>query len=160
MTRMSDSGRRRKKSESATVNTTTHARPGRPAIGHVAADITTGNPLQLLIARRMVELGVDGKPLSLAQVVARSGKRGGRPRVSKPTVSNVVSGKAVKLQPDTVEGLAKALDLAPATIEAAISQAVTVQMTVPGRLQRLSPEAWHQLMEFGDYLLEREGKKR
>lgn len=159
MTRVSSRGHGNDRSQSDSVNTTKRG-PGRPPVGYVALEVTSGNPLQVLVAQRMRDLGSPGQPLSMSQVVARSGKRGGKPGVSKPSVSNILAGRTVALQPQTIEGLARALDVEPRTIRLAIEQAAHIQMELPDRFTRLSPEAWHQLVEYGNFLLEREGKVR
>lgn len=162
MTSRGVSRTRNAKAHSATVKDTKTSKPRkqREFHGEAAANITSGTPLQLLIARRMVEL--DGKgPLSLRDVSARGGTgHRGRPLVSKATVANVLSGKVVALQPETITGLATALQLDESLIVKAIEQTREITMDVPERLKKLSPEAWEKLLDFGDYLLAQERKSR
>src|SRR4051812_33353721 len=119
---------------------------------------TSGNPLQLLLARRMAELGQRGKPMTLREVEEKSGRVAGKFRVSRSTVSNVLNGKAVKLTPETITGLSRALQLDETLIEQAIDQTVALTLELPSKLRRLSPEGWADLLEYGEFLLSREGK--
>lgn len=154
MTAMKDARSRFDSADSATVKTDeTMDRRHNPA----ALNTTSGNPLQLLIAQRMDTLG-DGKPMTLREVEERSGRSGGKFRVSRSTVSNVLNGKAVKLTPETITGLSRALQLDETLIEQAINQTVALTLELPSKLRRLSPEGWRDLLEYGEFLLSREGK--
>lgn len=108
----------------------------------------------------MKEQGADGHALSLQEVVDRAGTKNGRPRISKPTVSTVLRGLSVRLSEDSIAALSKALHLPPQQIRDAIEQSVQVTMDVPERMRKLSPEAWGKLLEYGDFLLQSEGKAR
>lgn len=123
-----------------------------------ALNTTSGNPLQLLIAQRMTYLGKAGRPLTLREVEERSGRVSGRFRVSRSTVSNVLNGKAVKLTPETITGLGRALELEEDLIEQAINQTVALTLDLPAKLRKLSPDGWRDLLEYGEFLLSREGK--
>jgi len=156
MTNVSDGKLRRKRSQSdaMTGNTTTRRR----APGVRQPEITSGNPLQVLLSQRMRELG-DGTPLSYQQVVDRGKDKRGRPRFSKPTVGNILNGKTTRLSDDTIEGLAIALDVDAQLIRDAARQATQVKMALPARAQQLSAEQWDQLVDYLDYLLAT-GKRR
>ena len=145
-------------SQSSTVRTTRTQRwRTRPS---AADSVTHGTPLQLLLANAMKEQGADGHALSLQEVVDRAGTKNGRPRISKPTVSTVLRGLSVRLSEDSIAALSKALHLPPQQIRDAIEQSVQVTMDVPERMRKLSPEAWGKLLEYGDFLLQSEGKAR
>lgn len=158
MTAMKDERGSKIKAQSRTVTTTTGEKADRRHHPRGALNTTSGNPLQLLLAQRMMELGRDGKPLTLRQVEEQSGRVQGRYRVSRSTVSTVLNGKTVKLTPETITGFARALKLEEATIERAIEQATAMTMALPRRLRKLSPEGWRDLLEYGEFLLSREGK--
>lgn len=151
MTPMKDERSGKRKADSAAVTTDQKTRPADPAAA------TTGNPLQLLVAQRITELG-NGKPLTLRQVEEQSGRSHGAYRVSRSTVSNILRGRVVKLTPETITGLARALKVDEALIVQAISQTTALTMALPAKLKKLSPEGWKTLLEYGDYLLQREGK--
>lgn len=123
-----------------------------------ALNIKSGTPLQLLVRDRMIALGVDGRALSLRQVAERSGKRKGRPRLSHVTVGNILHGRTVQLTDDSIAGLARALDVNEDVITKAIAQSVKLTMDLPERLKKLPPEAWSDLLAYGDFLLQRDGK--
>lgn len=150
------------------MTTTTRRGRGRPARGELAATITSGNPLQLLVRDRMLALGKGDTALSLAQVVARAGtktvtedgQRRRQPRLSKATLSLILHGKIVNLRPATVDALAKALDLETATLRKAIDQTRDVTYELPARARLLSPEGWEQVLQMVDFQLEREGKAK
>ena len=155
MTRMKDERPAMSKAHSRTVITEEKTdRRRQPA----ALNTTSGNPLQVLLANRMMQLGADGKPMTLRQVEERSGKTQGRYRVSRSTVSNVLNGKAIKLTPETITGLARALEMDGQLIEQAIEQTQALTMDLPGKLRKLSPEGWADLLAYGEFLLSREGK--
>ena len=150
------------------AGTTTRRGRGRPARGELAATITSGNPLQLLVRDRMLALGPEGTSLSLAQVVERAGtktvveagQRRRTPRLSKATLSLILHGKIVNLRPATVEALAKALEVPAETLQRAIDQTRDVKFELPDRAKKLSPEGWAQVLQMVDFLLEREGKAK
>lgn len=75
---------------------------GRPPKGWLPLD--AGTPLQVLLKKRMTELGQEGPPLSTHEVSARS-----KGLVSANTVSALVRGKVTDPRPQTVEALAIAL---------------------------------------------------
>lgn len=112
-----------------------------------------GNPLQVLLANRMIELGGD-TPLTLQDVVDRAGKRDGYPRISKPTVGNILMGRTTQLRPETIKALARALKLDEAEISRAIDLSTDVSLELPAKLRRsLTADEFRALVAFGEHLV-------
>lgn len=147
MTPVSDSGRQKKRAQSRSVKT---SEPRTWRTGRPPQRVVNGSPLQLLVQSRMDEIGMrdQGFPLSYQQVVDRSGGA-----FSKGTVGFIINGKSRNLTDETIDGLAVALELDAATIREAVRASADQQWALPARVQRLSPEAWDQLLQFADYLL-------
>lgn len=159
MTSASDSARPKRRSQSTAMTGKTARR--RRAPGLPAPTITHGNPLQLLLAQRIRELGErdQGAQLSYQQVVDRGADRRGRPRFSKATFGNILNGKTTRLTDPVIEALAQALEVDEDTVRQAAKQASTTKMELPARVRRLSPEAWEKLLSYADYLLAEDGSR-
>ena len=152
MTRASSRRAAKQQAHSNAMNETTGTRRVRRT-RDAALKARNGNPLQVLLANRMIELGGD-TPLTLQDVVDRAGKRDGYPRISKPTVGNILMGRTTQLRPETIKALAKALRLDEADISRAIDLASDVSLELPAKLRRaLTADEFRALVAFGEHLV-------
>lgn len=158
MTGVSDSARPKSSSHSTAM---TGTRTRRKLPGVRPPEITSGNPLQLMLSQRMRELGEkeQGIPLSYQQVVDRGKDKKGDRRFSKPTIGNILNGKTTRLTDGVIEGIAQALDLDADQVREAARQSAQIQMTLPARAQRLSPDQWQDLLWYMDSLLSRDKRR-
>jgi transcriptional regulator with XRE-family HTH domain len=101
-----------------------------------------GNPLQLLIRARQMELD---RPARQAVRVARKGGHA----LSEGTVSEVLSGKRVNLEPETVKALAAAFELPAKDVQAAARQSqAKVEYRLPPHLEaQLDPQRWAKIVK-------------
>jgi transcriptional regulator with XRE-family HTH domain len=128
-----------------------------------AAEVTRRrgvSALQHLIANRMKELGErdQGRPLTYRQLAGRTKDRRGKELVSRATIGNILNGKTIRLTDETVEALAKALEVDEKLIRDAIHSSLAVKFQLPARVQQLSPEGWQALLDFADFQLAQENK--
>lgn len=158
MTRVKDSSASRKRAQSVAMRTTQARRNPGPQL----PPIEEGNPLQVVIRRRMIELGPDynddGRELSAAQVadIARAGGH----TLSASTMTNIVGAKAkpARLRESVLEALAFALELDVETLRRAMNRALAgVEMRIPTKLaKKITPEGWAELIAHAEYLAERD----
>jgi transcriptional regulator with XRE-family HTH domain len=111
--------------------------------------------LQVLMKTRMTALGGDGPPLSTHEVAARAGGL-----MSANTVSALLRGKVANPSEQTVEGLAVALETPVETVRRAVASSDgKIKITLPTRAAKLSDEAFGELLNYLDYLLQRDNGK-
>lgn len=107
-----------------------------------------GNPLQLLLTARRVEL--DRTNFEASEIAAERGLS-----VSPATLSNILSGKHVNIEDETVRALAAGFDLPVREVRAAAKQArgkVTYQLP-PHVEEQLSPEKWARIVKIVENVL-------
>lgn len=116
--------------------------------------------LQKIVTERMDALG-----LTFEDVERRSREGKGKPKgVSHGTVHSVARGVYATMKQDSLEGLARGLDVKLSEILAAYEEDLAHirrgTITLPARAAELSPEAMQALIAHMDYLLKAERQRR
>lgn len=111
-----------------------HRSPHTTGKAGVTEDGGTMNELQELVLRRLEDLGGPDGPMSLRDAAARS-----QGLVSYETIRKIIRGKHTgRIEPDSAEGLARALQVPVAKIyEAARQPQPQTRWVMPPRLDRL-----------------------
>jgi transcriptional regulator with XRE-family HTH domain len=107
-----------------------------------------GDPLQLLIRSRQLELGRD------ARAAVRVAKKKGQ-SISPATISAVLSGEHANITEPTVAALAAGFELDPALVRAAAAQsAARTSYRLPAHLEdQLTPERWAKIVRIVEDIL-------
>lgn len=108
-----------------------------------------GDPLQLLIRSRQVELGRSARQ---AAIVAKRAKA----PVSEATISAVINGLQSNLTEPTIKGLAAGFDLAEDRIRDAAAQSkARVTYRLPSHIEEnLTPERWAKIVRIVSEILD------
>lgn len=97
----------------------------------------TGNPLQILIRSRQLELGRTNRD------AAKRARKAKHP-ISEATISEILTGVRTKITDGTVAALAAGFDLDPTAVQAAADQSSAGrQYRLPRHIEeQLTPERW------------------